>query len=394
MRKGADILYKTIIVPLKCNKTDFEYLKKLNKISADVWNYVVNMDMEYTRIYGKAMGLSELEFNTKQKFRLHANGIQHIVFKYYYARDNMWKSRKARHKNSKSVMLPYKEKKFLPTGWGEQFIHVDYDKNIIRLSAIKSRKKQIRCHVKSIPKNIVEIELVYKDKYYLSIKYKEENINILIQSNNSASIDFGEIHAITSIDNNKNCIIITNRKIRSLIRLKDKRQGEIQSLRSKCMKHSKKYKKYTKTIWKIKFEFDRKINDCIHKMTKLYLEWCIKNNICKIYYGNLDSVTRNSKGRLSKKLNHKLNMWRFGQTILQLNNKLSRYGIELIKVSEAYSSQNCPSCNKHHKTISRNYLCKCGYTQHRDIVGAINILNSNTTNHLQKYDDLVYLRIA
>jgi putative transposase len=74
--------------------------------------------------------------------------------------------------------------------------------------------------------------LIYKDKYYLAIKYKESDNTKenLIQSNNIASIDLGEIHAITSIDNNGNCIIITNRRVRNLIRLKDKRQGEIKSL--------------------------------------------------------------------------------------------------------------------------------------------------------------------
>jgi len=386
-------MYKTIIVPLKCNKEDFKYLRTLNKISADVWNYIVELDKENIKINNKQLTLSELEFTTKQKFQIHANGVQHIIFKYYYARSNMWKSRKIKHENSNKVNLPYKNKQYLPTGWSKQFIYVDYNKNIIRLSSIKSRKKQVRCHVKSIPHNIVEIELVYKDKYYLAIKYKEDNNNLLIQFDNVASIDLGEIHIITSIDNNGNVIIITNRKLRSIIRLKDKRQGEIKSLQSKCKKYSKKYKKYTKAIWKIKFEFERKILDLIHKQTKLYLDWCIENNISKIYYGDVDSTTRNSNGKCAQFINHKLNMWRFGQIIKQLNNKLSRYNIELIKVSEAYTSQTCPNCNKRHKPKNRNYNCKCGYIQHRDIVGAINILNFNSNYKLQRYSIKEYLQI-
>ncbi len=382
------IIYKTIIVPLKCNKKDFEYIKNLNKVSADVWNYCVKIDKENCQ----KMTLSQLEFETKQKFPLHAGGIHHAIFKYIYARRGMWVSRKTNHKERGKVQLPYKEKKFLPTGWAGQSVNYKGKKGIIKLAGIKDRG-QVICHVKSVPQNIAEIELVFKDKYYLAIKYKEpDNIN-LIQSNNIASIDLGEIHIITSIDNNKNCVIITNRKIRSLVRLKDKRQGELQSLRSRCSENSIQYNKYTKAIYKIKYEFDRKILDAIHKQTKLYLDWCIKNNISKVYYGDLDTTTRNTKGRKWKFTNHKLNLWRFGLIILQLENKLSRYGIKLIKINEAYSSQTCPVCGKRKKQTSRNYECKCGYKQHRDIVGAINILNFNTDCKLQRYIKKEYLQI-
>jgi putative transposase len=304
----------------------------------------------------------------------------------------MWNSRKANHAGSRKVELPHKIKKYMSTGWDNQAIFPNYKKHIIKLTTIKGRK-QVVCHAKSIPENIVEIELAYKGKYYLIIKYKEENNIKLIQSDNIASIDLGEVHIITSIDNNGSAIIITNRKVRSLIRLKDKRQGELISLRSKCVKNSRQYKKYSKTILKIKYEFDRKINDAIHKQTKLFLDYCIKNNISGIIYGDLDSVTRNSNGRLSNTMNHKLNMWRFGQIILQLENKLSRYGIKLIKVKEYYTSQKCPSCGEIKKQFNRNYSCDCGYMQHRDIVGAINILNDNTNFHIEKYDNKVYLQI-
>ena len=88
-------------------------------------------------------------------------------------------------------------------------------------------------------------------------------------------------------------------------------------------------------------------------------------------------------------------MWRFGILAKQLQNKLSRRGIEFIKISEAYTSQTCPSCNKLNKQKSRNYICKsCRYEQHRDIVGAINILNFNTDSKLTKYIKKEYLQIS
>ena len=47
------------------------------------------------------------------------------------------------------------------------------------------------------------------------------------------------------------------------------------------------------------------------------------------------------------------------------------------------------------KPTGRNYECQCGYKQHRDVVGAMNILNFNEKDvQLEKYNNLKYLRIA
>ena len=56
--------------------------------------------------------------------------------------------------------------------------------------------------------------------------------------------------------------------------------------------------------------------------------------------------------------------------------KLRRYGIQLVKISEAYTSQTCPHCGHLNKVAGRTYRCRaCGYYAHRDGVGAVNILN-------------------
>jgi len=127
------------------------------------------------------MTLSMLEYASKNNFLLHAKGINHTVLEYYNSRNSMWKSIKKKHKDSNLVKLPYKQKKYMPTGWDSQSINPQKDKHIIKLAGIKDRG-QIICHVKTIPDNIVEIELVYKDKYYLAIKYKEDNNTNLIQA--------------------------------------------------------------------------------------------------------------------------------------------------------------------------------------------------------------------
>ena len=324
---------------------------------------------------------------------------QYVYIKYETARTAMFKSREAEHKNSNKVKLPYKNKKYFVVGWNVFCYSIDYKNHTLKLAKKVDKngrpQKPIICSFKTMPKHVVEIELIYRDRLCLAVKYKEPKVNTNIETSNIAAIDLGEIHSITSIDNNGNAIIITGRKIRSIKRLQNKEQAKLRSKRDKLTKGSRQYRKYSRAIYKLSIKTDKQILDCVHKISKLYLDYFIENGISKVYYGDLDSCTRGHHDDMSKYTNQKLRDWCYGLLMLQLENKLSRYGIELVKVSEAYSSQTCPHCGHRHKPTGRNYECQCGYKQHRDVVGAMNILNFNEKDvQLEKYNNLKYLRIA
>ena len=391
--------YKTMIIPVKCSKEDYQYLMQCSKWAGDCWNKIVKADNDFYKENGRLMKKSELQSFVKNITPLHAVGNQHVYQKYYVSRDAMFRSRSAQHENSDKVKLPYRNKKYFVVGWNVFCYSIDYKKHELRLSKKLDengkRQNPIVCSFKTMPKHVVEIELIYRDGLCLAVKYKEPKTNTDIKTNNVAAIDLGEIHSITSIDNNGNAIIITGRKIRSIKRLQNKEQAKLRSKRDKLTKGSRQYRKYSRAIYKLSVKTDKQILDCVHKISKLYLDYCIENGISKVYYGDLDSCTRNTKERVKKLIGQKLNDWCYGLLMLQLENKLSRYGIELVKVSEAYSSQTCPHCGHRHKPTGRNYECQCGYKQHRDVVGAMNILNFNEKDiQLEKYNNLKYLRIA
>ena len=361
--------YKTVIIPVKCSKEDYQYLTKCSKWAGECWNKIVKADNDYYKENKKFMNKKELQSFVTNITPLHAVGNQHVYLKYFV------------------------------TGWNVFCCSIDYKNHKLKLAkkVDEDGKKQspIICSFKTMPKHVVEIELIYRDGLCLAVKYKEPKINKNIKTNNIAAIDLGEIQSITSIDNNGNAIIITGRKIRSIKRLQNKEQAKLRSKRDKLTKGSRQYRKYSRAIYKLSVKTDKQILDCVHKISKLYLDYCIENGISKVYYGDLDSCTRNTKERVNKLVGQKLNDWCYGLLMLQLENKLSRYGIELVKVSEAYSSQTCPHCGHRHKPTGRNYECQCGYKQHRDVVGAMNILNFNEKDvQLEKYNNLKYLRIA
>jgi putative transposase len=353
-------------------------VKDLNKLSADVWNHCVLLDAEYYINHKRYLTQNELQNLLKGFVKLHSKNIQHIILKYNQARTDMFNSIKLRHKNSRTVKLPYKHKNFMPTGWDYQAFSVDYESQIIRLGSIKG-KAPIFIKGYNLPQNIVEIELVYDGEYRLSLKYKIDNNVRVIQSNNSSAIDLGEIHAIASIDNNRNAIIITGRKLRSISRLRNKEQGRIRQRMSKTVKGSKQNKKYRNAISSMKFKNERQTKDCVHKITKHYVNYCVEHNVAIVYYGDLDSSTRNTKkgGKINRANRQKLSQWNYGQVVSQLQNKLLRFGVKMVKVKEYNTTKKCPVCETLNKTKGREYKCKCGYKNHRDLNGAINILNDN-----------------
>ena len=391
--------YKTMIIPVKCSDEDYRYLMQCSRWAGDCWNEIVKADNEFHKENDRFMNKKELQSFVTNITPLHAVGNQHVYLKYFVARDSMFRSIKAKHENSNKVKLPYKKKKYFVVGWNVFSYVIDYKRHQIRLSKKLDEngriQKPICCSFKTMPKHVVEVELIYRNGLHLAIKYKEPKVNQDIMQENIAAIDFGEIHSITSIDNNGNGVIITGRKLRSIKRLQNKEQAKLRSKRDKLTKGSRQYRKYSRAIYKLKIKSDRQILDCVHKISKLYLDYCIQNGISKVYYGDLDSCTRGHHGEVNRFVNQKLNDWCYGLLTLQLENKLSRHGIKMIKVSEAYSSQTCPHCGNKYKPTGRNYECKCGYKQHRDIVGAMNILNFNEKDiYIEKYNSLKYLRIA
>lgn len=64
------------------------------------------------------------------------------------------------------------------------------------------------------------------------------------------------------------------------------------------------------------------------------------------------------------------------QTFIEQKGRLE--GIVIQYIDPKFTSKKCPNCGKLNSVQGRSYVCSCGYHKHRDLVGAINILNSTS----------------
>ncbi|MDR7238039.1 IS605 OrfB family transposase [Neobacillus drentensis] len=119
-------------------------------------------------------------------------------------------------------------------------------------------------------------------------------------------------------------------------------------------------------------------------------DWCVESQIKTLYIGTPDGVQKNTKKerKTRKEIRQQLSNWSFGQLIGKIKYKLKLRGVKVQLVEESYTSGTCPSCGEFCKKRNRNFDCHCGAEGHRDVVGAINILDKSVNKELTKNREL------
>jgi len=118
----------------------------------------------------------------------------------------------------------------------------------------------------------------------------------------------------------------------------------------------------------------RVMNDIDHKLSREIVNFASANGVSVIKMEAISGIRATAK--TSRKNNHSLHSWTFYRLASYIEYKANLLGIEVTYINPAYTSQKCPHCGKLNHAKDRDYGCSCGYHGHRDIVGAINIMNA------------------
>lgn len=118
----------------------------------------------------------------------------------------------------------------------------------------------------------------------------------------------------------------------------------------------------------------RIMRDIDHKLSHDIVETAVAHDVNTIKLERLANIR--STARTSRKNNHSLHNWSFYRLAQFIEYKAKLTGITVEYVNPAYTSQTCPVCGHVHHANDRNYVCKCGFHIHRDVLGAMNICNS------------------
>jgi putative transposase len=90
---------------------------------------------------------------------------------------------------------------------------------------------------------------------------------------------------------------------------------------------------------------------------------------------DLKNVKKNSKGRIRKSFNNKLQRWSYLKVLDKLSMICEELGVIFTKVNPAYTSQKCSLCGVICKTNRKGefYKCSCGNEIDADLNAAINL---------------------
>lgn len=132
--------------------------------------------------------------------------------------------------------------------------------------------------------------------------------------------------------------------------------------------------KHIDAVKRINNKEQRIMRDIDHKLSHDIIKTAVAHNVKTIKLERLTNIR--STTRTSRKNNHSLHNWSFYRLAQFIKYKAKLAGIAVEYVNPAFTSQTCPVCGHVHHANDRNYICKCGFHIHRDILGAMNICNS------------------
>lgn len=355
---------------------------QISRDAATVWNELLDLIPVYQYQQGYPYHFHfgkdcQTWINTrlKGKHPLHSQSVQYVSYRYFAALRSYHTHR--RNGNAKA-MPPQKRREHFTNAWLKAAIRFELNLlgKYLFLSMGKGRSPlQIKLPATfdmSDVEQVVLIELVYQNgRHVLHMVYRDDAEPPDATGDEVLGVDLGEIHPLVTHDGSET-LIFNGRYIRSLYRLRNKALAQFQQLIANCEKFSTGYRRLVQRKWKYLHRLDRQIMDAFHKHTSKLRDVCIRRGIGTLVIGDLKGIRRRMK--YGKRANQKLHQWAFGKLAEMITYKCEAVGINVVSCDEAYTSQTCPACGERHKPTNRNYRCKaCGFTYHRDGVGAINI---------------------
>lgn len=346
--------YRTIeIVWLPESQTEWRIFTAARLEAANVWNWLVEAHANIRSTHSAWPSKSNWQKQAKGNFPdLHSQSVQQTIADFCEAVTTTT----ALRKGQSSASYPFRKPKYRCVIFTNQDAKIK--DNILTLPCGQSGKLRIRIpDTITITGQLMEVRLHY-GKIELVCKVPDT----IHEPGPVIGIDLG-VNTLIAATDGSTAVLVSGRAVKSLVRLRNKRLGEISSKQWRQTKCSRRHKKLQRRKYRTLDKHHRQIRDLCHKATRKIADVFphAKAYVGKPFNDAAQRQRRVQAQQVSQACNAIL--------IAMLGYKLA----EANQVDEAYSSQTCPVCGKR-KKCRRIYRCKCGFVAPRDVVGATNIL--------------------
>ena len=193
-----------------------------------------------------------------------------------------------------------------------------------------------------------------------------------------AGVDLGVIHpyAVACPDTGQ-ALVVSGRALRAENRLhlaesKARRSTAAARAPKPGQRGSRRWRKFRARTRRLEGRHRRRLAQAQHEAAKAVVGWAVDQRVETLVVGDPRGVLELQAGR---RHNQRIRDWRVGQSMARLRDKAVAAGIRVVLVDERGTSSTCPAGgNPVPKPKGRRFSCPtCGYTGHRDVVGATNI---------------------
>src|SRR5713101_649738 len=201
-----------------------------------------------------------------------------------------------------------------------------------------------------------------KRKWYFRIEYKR-----------SAMVrKFGLLRLSNGRGNEP--LVLNWRLLRSKRQYQNKLKAKLSAkIDVKKKKGSRRRKKLIASKKRQLKKLKNQIKDVEHKQTSKLITTLHQAGVQTLVIGDVRDIRQDND--VGPTNNQKIHQWSAGSIRFKLTYKAERLGMDVALQAEHYTSRTCPGCGHvRSKVKGRVFRCpKCGWTYHRDGVGAMNI---------------------
>jgi putative transposase len=151
----------------------------------------------------------------------------------------------------------------------------------------------------------------------------------------------------------------------------------IRSKRDRCQKQSRRYLHRSRVYQRVSERKRAKQQDCLHKAAHLIAHRLVESTVVMGDLSQRQMVTNAHQEKRRQLHRAVFNDWRLYTFVQMLEYTCRRFGKELHRIDERYTSQDCSGCgNRQDMPLwKRTYRCgTCGLVRDRDENSAVNIL--------------------
>lgn len=219
-------------------------------------------------------------------------------------------------------------------------------------------------------RKVVSVLMTYDEKNGMEAHLVVDVEDGQAKGTRKVAVDLGETQAIAAIFDDGRGVLYSGREVKAVRRY-------WQKVRTKVKPPAVENRRKSKRFRQIERKESRQVNHLLHLITKNFVERCYEAGVDTIAIGDLTNIRQNID--YGDHLNQRLHACPFAKIADMIEYKAQLHGIQVIKVSEAYSSQTCHACGKvarSNRKTRGSYSCSCGWCAHADLNSSANLFQT------------------